>query len=490
MFSRPVLCPCLLALMFLTAHSPAVRAQTLNQFLDHISGLPGSAERDAAVDSFWAQLPSVPWTTGDTAHFLYRGAASSLALAGDFNGWNPSGTPLSQASGTSLWYRSMVFESDARLDYKLVRNGSEWILDPANPATVPGGFGPNSELSMPGYVQPWEIQAIPGVPAGSIGTASLPSTETGRTYSLQIYTPPGYDPERSTGYPVAYFQDGHEYVGLASAGRVLDNLIDSGLIEPLIGVFVRPTDRNNEYAGGLRFSYARFFAEELVPWVDAQYNTSANYLHRAVIGPSFGGNISAIITLEHPEVFGLCGLHSGAFWPNSFDTYNRWLASTPDSQLKVAAIWGSYEGSLPANMHQFTDALEEDNTEHIASERHEGHSWGLWRSTLDEFLIFFFPPGAFPPSGLNALSKQDTLICRPNPASHQIILTRPASMQPDSGQLIRVWDAAGQLVLEHHVEAGQAKVQLDMGQHRAGTYLLSWSDREGRQATTTLSLQP
>lgn len=63
-------------------------------------------------------------------------------------------------------------------------------------------------------------------------------------------------------------------------------------------------------------------------------------------------------------------------------------------------------------------------------------------------------------------------------------------MQPDSGQLIRVWDAAGQLVLEHHVEAGQAKIQLDMGQHRAGTYLLSWSDREGRQATTTLSLQP
>jgi hypothetical protein len=40
------------------------------------------------------------------------------------------------------------------------------------------------------------------------------------------------------------------------------------------------------------------------------------------------------------------------------------------------------------------------------------------------------------------------------------------------------------------VEAGQAKIQLDMGQHRAGTYLLSWSDREGRQATTTLSLQP
>jgi enterochelin esterase-like enzyme len=468
---------------------PTAQAQTLNQFLDYLDGLSGPSARDAAVDSFWAQLPSVPWTTGDTAHFLYRGAASSLALAGDFNGWNPTGTSLSQASGTSLWHRSMVFESDARLDYKLVRNGSEWILDPANPATVPGGFGPNSELAMPAYVQPWEIQPRPGVPMGSIGTASLASTETGRTYSLQIYTPPGYDPERAAGYPVAYFQDGHEYVGLASAGRIMDNLIDSGLIEPLIGVFVRPTDRNNEYAGGLRFDYARFFAEELVPWADANYNTAAGYLRRAVIGPSFGGNISAIITMEHPEVFGLCGLHSGAFWPNSFDTYNRWLASTPDPLLKVAALWGSYEGSLPDNMHQFADALEEDNTEHIAAERHEGHSWGLWRSTLDDMLQFFFPPGGAP-SGMSAPERLEALVCRPNPASRQIILTQPAGLEPGAGQHIALWDAAGQQVLNQAVQAHQGEVQLDLSDLKAGLYLVGWSDRRGRMASTTLVFQP
>ncbi len=432
--------------------------------MTHLASLPGSAERELAIDSFWAQLPAVPWIDGDTAHFLYRGSISSLALAGDFNFWNPAGDPCDQASGTTLWYRSKVFEPHARLDYKLVRNGSEWILDPANPLTVSGGFGPNSELAMPAYVQPWEIQVIPGVPAGSISTSSLASTNTGRTYSLQIYLPAGYDEDREWGYPVAYFQDGHEYVGLASAARIFDNLIDSGLIEPLIGVFVRPTDRSLEYAGGLRFSYADFFGEELVSYIDENYNSATQARDRAVIGPSFGGNISAIITMAHPDVFGNCGLQSGAFWPNSFETYTNWLSFDADDSLKVAAIWGSYEGSLVANMNDFVVHLAAENTPSIWDELPQGHSWGLWRSTLDDMLTFFFPPRD-PVSGIWESAEQPSLGIYPNPGREYFMMDVPETML---GGILQIHDQYGRMI--RSIEVMDRTLYLDLNGLSAGTY--------------------
>jgi hypothetical protein len=52
---------------------------------------------------------------------------------------------------------------------------------------------------------------------------------------------------------------------------------------------------------------------------------------------------------------------------------------------------GTYEGSLTQNMNSLKDFLIGANYELDWLERPEGHSWGLWRSTVDKMLIFFFP---------------------------------------------------------------------------------------------------
>jgi enterochelin esterase family protein len=367
----------------------ALQAQSMTSFANQLAAIP-SGEREAAIDSFIAQLPAIPWIDGDTAHFLFRDElATEVLLAGDFNFWTPD-IAMSALSSSSLWSHSRVFEHNARLDYKIVVDGS-WILDPANPNTVSGGFGPNSELAMPGYVQPWEIEDL-GAPAGAVSTENFSSSIMGKTYELTIYLPPGYDPLSTEGYPSAYFQDGHEYVGLASANLVFDNLLDSGLIEPVIGVFVRPTNRNEEYAFSDRDDYADFFATELVPYIDATYNTQPNPERRAVIGPSFGGNISARIGMAHPYTFANLGIHSGAFWPEDGDTYIKWLDFDPPSFFRVANIYGTYEGGLTMLMQDWSIQLAADGVDFIEDGLPEGHSWGLWRSTLDDMLVFFFPP--------------------------------------------------------------------------------------------------
>ncbi len=134
-------------------------------------------------------------------------------------------------------------------------------------------IGPNSELSMPLYVQPWEIDFNPNIVHGTVVTKTFYSTTVGTNYQLSIYLPPGYDSLAATTYPTVYFQDGSEYISLGRAVNVIDNLLDSSKIQPVIAVFVKPNNRNEEYAGSLRNQYRLFFVNELVPFIDSLYNT-------------------------------------------------------------------------------------------------------------------------------------------------------------------------------------------------------------------------
>jgi len=361
------------------------------KFIDHVNSLGDPIAKQAAVDSFmtYARTQGVPFIEDSTANFIYLGNPNSVTVPGDFNGWSTTAWPMTPLSQTNFWYRSENFELDARLDYKFVLNGTNWILDPENPNTCQGGFGPNSELSMPLYVQPWEINLNPNIQHGTLITKTIFSSTVGTNYQITIYLPPGYDSLGATTYPSVYFQDGSEYISLGRAVNVLDNLLDSSKIEPVIAVFVKPNNRNEEYAFSLRNLYRLFFVNELVPYIDANYKTKNDPMQRLVLGDSFGGNISALISYNHPDVFGLCGLHSAAFWPNNYEAYNL-IINGPVENIKWSSVWGTYE-SLFTNMRDFRDYLISSNYEIDWLERPEGHSWGLWRANIDRILEYFFP---------------------------------------------------------------------------------------------------
>jgi enterochelin esterase family protein len=387
------------------------------QFIDHVNSLGDPVAKQAAVDSFmtYARTQGIPFIEDSTANFIYLGNPNSVTVPGDFNGWNMNTWPMTKLSQTNFWYRSENFELDARLDYKFVLNGSNWILDPENPHTCQGGFGPNSELSMPLYVQPWEINYNPSISHGTILTKTLFSTIVGTNYQLNIYLPPGYDSLASTHYPTVYFQDGSEYISLGKVVNVIDNLLDSSNIQQVIAVFVKPNNRNEEYAGALRNQYRLFFVNELVPYIDANYKTKVDPKERLVLGDSYGGNISALISYNHPEVFGLCGLHSAAFQPNGYEAYNL-IVNGPVKDIKWSSIWGTYESLYP-NMRSFRDFLISAGYELDWLERPEGHSWGLWRATIDRMLEYFFPDNSSDVIAENDFTPNDFVLYQnyPNP---------------------------------------------------------------------------
>jgi len=171
----------------------SVHGQTFSDFVVYLNDLPAQ-DRQAKVDSFINANEHFPLYENDTVcNFIYQGNAQSVSVPGDATGWNPTVYTMSNVDETDLWYFTKYFASDTRLDYKFVLNGSNWILDPKNPLTVMGGFGPNSEMAMPLYVQPPEIQYYPGIPHGTLFDTIFYSEQLGNSRQIKVYLPPYYE---------------------------------------------------------------------------------------------------------------------------------------------------------------------------------------------------------------------------------------------------------------------------------------------------------
>ena len=98
-----------------------------------------SATSAAAATIAVTGKPEAPVIGADGVRFTYAGAASSVALCGDFNGWATQTDPMKQQSdGTWTIVRKLSPGSHA---YKFLIDGKVWRLDEANPSTQDDDFG-------------------------------------------------------------------------------------------------------------------------------------------------------------------------------------------------------------------------------------------------------------------------------------------------------------------------------------------------------------
>ncbi len=369
-------------------------------------------ERAAAVDTFWTGLRNagaVPYTQGNRYAFLYRGSGGSIAFPGDLNRWNPTDGLATQVPGTDLWYRLGTLPEDGRVDYKLYRNGA-WLLDPFNPLQQWSGFGPNSELRMPGYVFPEETVRRTGVERGTLSSNQrLSSAAIGSDVNVRVYTPAGYD--ALADLPTVYVTDGHEYADdrLGAMTSVLDNLIDSGELRPVIAVFIDPRDpntgtnrRGDQLGGSGKAAFSDFIADELVPYVDANYRTIDEADQRVILGTSLGGLFSAFMGARHPDVIANLAIQSPAFWfdPTIYNLYddNTPLADALRIYMHTGTVFDDGGGSTMAAL------LNDDGYNAVFDWVNQGHSWGHWKGELDSALVHLLGSTPIPePSAAVAL---------------------------------------------------------------------------------------
>lgn len=344
-------------------------------------------QRAVAVDQFLDDHPLNPvaQTGSDTLVLLYRGPCRDVRLAGDHTAWN-DGIAFRHIPGTDLWYLADAYPSKARLDYKIVVDGT-WRLDPRNPLTCVGGFGPNSELQGRDYRAPAWLAEESTIPC-RLDTFEVVSPQLGDTRTVVVAVPGG---ATDTPRPLLIVHDGLEYLTLGGLRHYLDVAGGGPFGSKLpICVCIPPVQRTAEYAESRQEAFGRFVVETVMPLIEVRYADIGEVgAPWGSMGASYGGRITLDLARRYPDRFDRLAPMSPAIAPEQHDG----IAARDPAGLRIYLNWGRYDipGLIPA-CERFDTMLTERGFPHRTEVLPQGHSWGLWRDTLAQAFHTLYIP--------------------------------------------------------------------------------------------------
>ena len=139
--------------------------------------------------------------------------------------------------------------------------------------------------------------------SGSVGQV-ITKQSTPITKPVNIYTPPGYDPQ--TEYPLAFFlhgypdnQDTWMQRAKIKPNVLLDNLIAAKIIKPIIGVWPMGSSTGNSNDTGGYMVFDNELMNDLIPFIEAHYSVKKDRDSRLMSGFSYGGMQTINVFLCH-----------------------------------------------------------------------------------------------------------------------------------------------------------------------------------------------
>lgn len=305
----------------------------------------------------------------------------SLGLGG-----SRGGTPLTKTEDGS-WMGTTAGPMEEGFHYYHLTIDGGVFNDPGT-LNFYGSTRWESGIEIPAHDQ--DFYALKDVPHGKVQQILFPSGSTNTSRRAFVYTPPGYDKDKSKRYPVLYLQHGWgedetAWSNQGHANLIMDNMIAEGKIKPFIIVMTYGMTNDVKMGGMKNFKIDPFqtvLIDELIPYVDADFRTLANQPHRAMGGLSMGGMETKTITLARPDVFSHYALLSGG-------TYTP--ADIKDkSRVKLIFIsCGSFENA--AGVKSATVALKEAGINAVSYvSENTRHEFQTWRRSLHELAPLLF----------------------------------------------------------------------------------------------------
>ncbi len=303
------------------------------------------------------------------------------------------------------------------------------VADPATQSFFGGGWY-NSAFEVPD--PDGAYYSAKDVPHGEVRQRWYYSKVTGAWRRCYVYTPPDYDANARTRYPVLYLLHGwgENEQGWHTQGHadlILDNLIaekkakpmivvmdnlnavapgaDAGLyharsiiarrtladVPPPIGAAPRPAPGQAAARPANWFNtFTEMMIADLIPMVERTYRVAPGREHRAMAGLSMGGMQSFQTALARLDMFAYLGGFSGSsggrggFDPKT--AHNGVLSDAAAFNKKMKVLFlgiGTAEGPGTKN---FSDLLTNAGIHNIYFESDgTAHEWLTWRRCLNDF---------------------------------------------------------------------------------------------------------
>ena len=411
-----------------SAAKPAARLELSPPPVAPANAPPGTAHPNP-LNVYGAQFPRIEADNRVTFHFNAPNAQKvqvGLVTPGQ-NSLSP--IPVDMEKGADgVWTYTSAPQSPGYHNYWMFIDGAP-VLDPATNGFIGYSHTCNAfEIPEPGV----DWYDLKDVPHGDIRIKNYYAKSISAWRHIFVYTPPGYDANLKTRYPVLYLQHGggedeRVWTEMGHTNLILDNLLASGKVKPFIVVMetsaIPGAGRGMPGAGGPPGgAYGQLMVKDLIPWVDANYRTLADQGHRAMAGLSMGGMQTATVTMANLDKFSYIGLFSGGpaigfggrgggrggapgaapappATPPPFDItkiYNGAMADPAEFNRKVRVLFMSFGSDPPLENPEGLKRHQENLTaagitnSYVYISPGTTHEWQTWRRSLYTFAQLLF----------------------------------------------------------------------------------------------------
>lgn len=347
-------------------------------------------------------------------HATIRDSALEVFIAGNTSQlgfWNPTAVPLTKQND-SVWKFTAAFDSGEVLEFKITRGS--WESEAIYTAgTIPGNTIIEVTKDTTVLLRPllWKSQLRRAKPERSIrGTVEYHRSLSGEGLNykrdLIVWLPPSYEKHPAKHYPVLYMHDGQNIFDPSTAftghdwrvDEVADSLIKLKKIEEIIivGIYNSP-DRLPEYSDSpLGNAYLNFVVTVVKPLIDSTYRTKPDRKYTAVMGSSMGGVSALFFAWRRPDVFGMAGCLSSAFWYDGEKTLKEVRDySGVKKDIRIYLDCGGKERELIGGYKRMVDILKKkkyvkgrDLEYHL--EKNGVHNEQAWAQRIWRPLVFMF----------------------------------------------------------------------------------------------------
>ncbi len=349
---------------------------------------------------------------------IYAPHSIGVAINGE---WMSGSVPRENLvrNDTGLWSTTLGPLNPEFYGYSFIVDGVT-VLDPSNPLIKRDGMRNASVLLVPGKES--DLYSVKNIPHGTLSKVWYESPTLNLTRRTYIYTPPGYESNAKTKYPVLYLLHGaggdeDAWTTLGRTPIILDNLIAQGKAKPMIIVMTNgnasqmaasgeaPEPARNETRvtggpGGMASGkFEESVVKDVIPFIESHYRVLKDKNNRALAGLSMGGMQTQNISNNNPDLFSYIGVFSmGIMNFNQSNTNAN--ANANDLGLKINALKNSgiklywigcgKDDFVYASVKTLRETLDKYNFKYTYRESTGGHTWANWRIYLSEFAPLLF----------------------------------------------------------------------------------------------------